>query len=258
MVLTDEQIAFFRREGYLTIPAITTPDELARMRALYDRLFASKAGRADGNQFDLGGADEDGKEAVLPQILGPVKYAPELAETLYRANATAIARQLLGATAAYKGEHMIFKPARTGVATLWHQDQAYHDPKLDYDNVNVWLPLQDATLENGCMQFVPRSHTWDVLPHHPIGHDPRVHGLEVDEPERFAQQAVACPLPAGSACFNRSYMLHYAGANRSDIPRRAYILVFSNPPKPATRTRAFPWQNRETACQARLKTQARM
>ncbi|MCW8129172.1 MAG: phytanoyl-CoA dioxygenase family protein [Planctomycetota bacterium] len=256
VTLTDEQVAFFRREGYLAIPSITSPEELARLREIYDGLFSSKAGRDDGNQFDLGGTDEEGKEAVLPQILNPRKYAPELEHTLYAANAAAISRQLLGADASARGEHMIYKPARTGAATPWHQDQAYHDPAQDYDNVNVWMPLQDATVENGCMQFVPRSHTWDVLPHHPIGHDPRVHGLEVDEPERYAAQAVACPLPAGGACFHRSYLLHYAGANRSDLPRRAYIMVFGLPSKPARRARHFPWQQRETTRQARLKAKA--
>ena len=62
--------------------------------------------------------------------------------------------------------------------------------------VNVWTPLVPARVENGCMQFVPGSHQQDVLPHHPIGNDPRVIGLEVDEPEAYAARAAACPIPA--------------------------------------------------------------
>src|SRR5436190_9702871 len=96
VVLTQDQIDFYHREGYLALDAITTPEEVAWMREIYDRLFASRAGREAGDQFDLGGSDEDGKTAVLPQILQPSKYAPELKEGLFRVNALHVAKQLLG------------------------------------------------------------------------------------------------------------------------------------------------------------------
>src|SRR5688572_20744765 len=104
ITLSAEQIDFYRREGYLTLPAITPLEEVERLRQIYDRLFAMRAGREVGDQFDLAGTDQEDKPATLPQILEPAKYAPELAEALYRTNAQAIARQLLGPEAAYTGE----------------------------------------------------------------------------------------------------------------------------------------------------------
>ena len=94
--LTPEQIASYNENGFLSLPAITTHEEVEKLRQIYDRLFATKAGREKGDHFDLGGTDEDNKEAVLPQILGPSQYAPELLQTLLRANAIAIAHQLGG------------------------------------------------------------------------------------------------------------------------------------------------------------------
>src|SRR5579871_36917 len=94
VTLTPEQIAFYHREGYLALEAITTQEEVAWLREVYGRLFAGRAGREFGDQFDLGGTDEDDAPAVLPQILNPAKYAPELQQGLYRVNAIAIARQL--------------------------------------------------------------------------------------------------------------------------------------------------------------------
>src|SRR5689334_21360436 len=85
--LTQDQIEFYRREGFLALDAITTPEEVAWLREIYDRLFAMRAGREEGNQFDLAGPDEEGTEAALPQILSPSKYAPELKEGLFRINA---------------------------------------------------------------------------------------------------------------------------------------------------------------------------
>jgi ectoine hydroxylase-related dioxygenase (phytanoyl-CoA dioxygenase family) len=115
------------------------------------------------------------------------------------------------------------------------------------------MPLQQATVENGCMQFIPGSHKLEVLPHHSIGHDPRVHGLEVDDvPEVDEERAVACPLPPGGATFHASRTLHYAGANKSDQPRRAYILGFGAPAKQRDEPRRFPWQEeKQTARQQR-------
>ena len=88
--LTSEQVECFRREGYLAIEAITSQEEIQWVRGIYDRLFSERAGRTEGNQFDLGGSDEDGKEEVLPQILGPAQYAPELEDAQFRLNAKSI------------------------------------------------------------------------------------------------------------------------------------------------------------------------
>src|SRR5690606_3132410 len=149
----------FEEEGYLAIDALTTQEEIAWLREVYDRIFRERAGREEGNQFDLAGTDEDGKEAALPQILNPAKYAPELNQSQLLANATTVARQLLGEEAQVGFAHAIFKPARSGAPTPWHQDAAYWNPSLKYHSISIWVPLQEATPENGCMQFVPRSHT---------------------------------------------------------------------------------------------------
>lgn len=254
LTLTSEQIEFFQQEGYLTLPAITTPEEVESLCEIYDYLFSSKAGRKEGDHLDLSSTDEDDQEAVLPQILKPSKYAPELADTLFRANAEAIARQLLGTEARFGGDHAIRKPAGSGVETPWHQDEAYWDPDVEYQSLSIWIPLQEATLENGCMQFVPRSHTQEVLPHHSIGHDPRIIGLEVDDVEKLTARAVACPIPAGGATLHHSRTLHYTGPNYSTGPRRAYILGFGTPPKKREKSRDFYWLTmQQTKWQERVK-----
>ena len=256
ITLTDDQIAFYHENGFLAIDAITTPEEIERLRVVYDSLFASKAGRNEGNQLDLAGTDEEGKEASLPQILGPRKYAPELAGTLYEANALAISQQLLGKDAHFLGDMAIFKPAGSGAPTPWHQDEAYWDPSVNYHNLSVWMPLQEATLENGCMVFLPGSQKQEIVPHQSIGGDTRVHGLEILEPVNEAE-AVACPLPAGGATFHDARTMHFAGANHSAVPRRAYILGFSGGVTPREDSRRFPWNEvKHTARDAREKAAA--
>jgi ectoine hydroxylase-related dioxygenase (phytanoyl-CoA dioxygenase family) len=240
--LTQEQIDFCHREGYLVLPRLMPPEEVPWVREVYDRLFAERAGREEGNQFDLGGSDEEDRTAVLPQILNPARYAPELKEGRFRANALAVAKQLLGPEAGYQGEHAILKPASYGAPTPWHQDEAYWNPTLEYSSFSAWIPLQEATVENGCLWFVPRSHRLEVLPHHCINHDVRVHGLEVDAvPEADSSSAVPCPIPAGGCTIHANRTLHYAGPNATGEPRRAYILGFGLPSRPREEPRDFPW-----------------
>jgi ectoine hydroxylase-related dioxygenase (phytanoyl-CoA dioxygenase family) len=256
-LITSEQVDQFHRDGFCALPAITTAQEVGWLREIYDRLFDQRAGRADGNQFDLAGADEEGEEAALPQILMPSRYAPELKDGLFRRNALAIAHALLGAEAIAQGEHAILKPARGGPATPWHQDEAYWGEQVDYNAISIWIPLQDATVENGCMHFVPGSNKLDVLPHHSIGHDRRVHGLEVDDGAAEFSRAVACPIPAGGCTVHHCRTLHYAGPNRSSEARRAYILAFGTPPMPRPTPRVFHWNRiKETAREARAQRSA--
>jgi len=243
--LTQDQIDFFFAQGYLAIDAITTQDEVESLRKIYQWLFTNKIGRENGDFFDLGGTDEDGVEESLPQMLKPSKYAPQLKETLHWANANAIARQLFGDEIQHSGEHMIYKQPYSNSPTPWHQDQAYHKPDVITRNVTIWMPLHEATIEGGCMQFVPGSHKIDVQPHHSLNNDDRITALEVDNPKKWQKESVACPLPAGGATLHHSYMLHYTAANRSATPRRAYILGFTMPKIKRDTPLQFPWMEKK-------------
>ncbi len=254
--LTPEQVAFFNEEGYLAIDALTSQEEVAWLREIYDRLFEQRAGREEGAQFDLAGTDEEGKEAALPQILNPAKYAPELLDSQLLKNATKLVQQLIGSEAKAQFAHAIFKPAKFGAETPWHQDASYWSPAHRHRAVSIWVPLQEATPENGCMEFVPGSHRdqW-VVDHQSINNDPRIHGLElVPEEMHRVKDAVACPLPPGGCTVHGGYMLHHTGPNKSDVPRRAIILAGGLPGIKLDEPRVFPWlQNKQTARIERAK-----
>jgi len=253
--LTKEQIKSFKTKGYLSIDELTDSEDVLFLRKLYDKIFSEKAGRDLGDQFDLAGTDEDGKAQSLPQILNPAKYAPEMNESRLLLNATKIAKQLLGDNAVCEFAHAIYKPPLIGSETPWHQDAAYWKPHLRYNSVSIWIPLQEATEENGCMQFMPHSHELDIITHQSINNDPRIHGLELS-PEAIEKvnNSVVCPLKAGGATFHGPYMLHKTGPNKSDIPRRALILNAMLPPETRDNPLKFRWlEEKETARDKRVK-----
>lgn len=250
MQLTEQQIADFREQGFLRLERLVASEEVSWIREIYDRLFTERAGWNRGDQFDLAGTDRPEDRPRLPQLMNPATYAPELEKAAFRQAAHGLACQLLGEGAGRGDEHAILKPAGDGAETPWHQDEAYWDPAYEYEALSVWVPLQEATMDNGCMWFIPGSHRDGVLPHHSIGNDVRVHGLETSEADR--NLAVPCPVPAGGCTIHHCRTLHYAGPNRTGKPRRAYILTFRRPPVRLAVAREFPWLTaRRAARQAR-------
>jgi ectoine hydroxylase-related dioxygenase (phytanoyl-CoA dioxygenase family) len=254
--LTDAQVAFFRENGFLRIERITTDEEVEWLRGIYDRLFAERVGEEKGEYFDLAGPRAHGGQEVLPQVLGPERTFPELRDTLYFRNAKRLAARLLDMDEAVVngGGHMILKPARYGRETPWHQDEAYWNPDIIPQSLSVWLPLDPATVESGCLQFIPGSHREEVRWHRHIDNDPTVHGLVTDDVD--PSRAVACPLPVGGATFHHCRVLHHSAANTTDRPRRAYIVVMGGPPIKRATPDERPWQAEEREALAKLASLA--
>lgn len=255
--LSPEQILHYQHQGFLAIPSGVVPaEELPLVRAAYDRIFADQAGRKDGRHFALFGDERRPDQPMVHQILGPEQYAPELTRTVAWANARAILTALLGAEPASMSGHAICKPPHSPLATPWHQDESYWHPGHYHISASIWIPLQDVDAESGCMQFIPGSHLGEILPHRPVCDDPRAQGLELEPGDWDLSNAAICPLSAGGCTIHGGKMLHYTGANRAAVPRRAWIIGGGVPaPKrliPAVR----PWVERMQKARAAAAAEA--
>ncbi len=237
--LTDAQVASFDRDGFLRVDALTDHAEVEVLLGLYDDLFKRKEGFDEGDRIEL---NADVARAPLPQVVNPERYAPLLIQGLAYRNAREIARQLLGPGCVPTGNHAILKPARIGGATPWHQDEAYWDPRYAHRGMSIWLALQPATLENGCMRFISGSHRGPVLPHELISADS--HGLRLSGATPDAGETV-CELPTAAATIHDGRTIHAAGPNMSDRPRRALVFGFGLAPVLLDRPNHYPWQRPE-------------
>jgi ectoine hydroxylase-related dioxygenase (phytanoyl-CoA dioxygenase family) len=237
--LREAQIEAFDRDGFIAIDALTDLAEIDTLRSLYDELFRRASGFAAGDRLEL---VADGERSLLPQIVNPERYVPQLIAGRAFRNAQRIAWQLLGDGFEPAGNHAIMKPAGLGAATPWHQDEAYWDPRCAHRAISIWMPLQAATLANGCMQFMAGSHRGPVFPHELIS--ATAHGLRLTQPAP-AGPASACELPAGGATIHAGRTLHYAGANSSNQPRRALVFGFRTPPVGLREPHHYPWQRPE-------------
>jgi Phytanoyl-CoA dioxygenase (PhyH) len=239
MRLTSAQRASFERDGFLRLEALTDDAEVEVLLGLYDELFRRDGGFDAGDRIEL---NADVAHSPLPQVVNPERYAPRLVEGAAYRNAQEIARQLLGSDCAPTGNHAILKPARIGGETPWHQDEAYWDPRYAHRAISIWLALQPATLENGCMRFVPGSHRGPVLPHELIDADS--HGLRLSGTLPDVED-VTCELPAAGATVHEGRTLHAAGPNRSGQPRRALVFGFGLAPVLLDTPNHYPWQRPE-------------
>jgi ectoine hydroxylase-related dioxygenase (phytanoyl-CoA dioxygenase family) len=233
------EVDAFARDGFLRLERLASDQEVAQLRSTFDRLFGGDVDIPDADRVRL--ARDDAGAGVLTQVLNPDTYAPELRETSVYGAAFALARQLLGPDAHRMGMHAILKPPRHGAETPWHQDEAYWDAEWDYRAISVWLPLQPATVENGCLHFVPGSHLLEVQEHRLA--DEGAEALMLSEPAPdLVASSVACPIPVGGATVHANRTVHYAGPNLTGAARRALVFAFSAPGKRRSEPRQFPWQ----------------
>lgn len=225
--MSSQQSESFWDNGYLQVDEQVMPaDELVWFREMYDALFVNP--KVLRLHFDA--ERDDGTPGVVDQILVPEMTVPEILETTWYANAKQIACALLGIDESEilpnSGTHMIFKPATAGRDTPWHQDEAYWEqPKVTAHSLSVWTPLDDVTVESGCMQFLPGSHRSDVVGHRNVGlGEP----LVLEDPPDFST-SVACPIAAGAATVHHCRTIHYSGPNYSERPRRAISALIHGP-----------------------------
>ncbi len=249
VALTEDQIETFHRDGFVAVGRVTTDEELDWLREVFDHLFSRKVGGFPGGYFDLSRPYNSEGDDHVPQVLHPSTRVPRLRETLLHRNGRRIAEQLLGVAPDESDErvtawdHMIFKPARHGSELPWHQDEAYWETGFRYSALGCWVPLDDATLDNGCLHFVPGSHRGRVLPHRHIGGDPSVHGLELDPAADPVDTSSgrAVELAAGEATAHHCRTLHHSGPNRTEGVRRAYATEYQLRPEPCDDDEPRPW-----------------
>jgi hypothetical protein len=160
----------FAREGYLKVDALIDSDEVGRMRGLYDR-FLDGSIDTGAMRADLGAGSErkEGVKENITQIMWPSEFVPVLHDTPAYRNALRLVRDLLGDDMAFDFDMLIDKAPRSGTPTPWHQDCAYWPDLPDKRAASCWIALDESTLDNGCMWFVPKSRESRLRPHHPAG-----------------------------------------------------------------------------------------
>jgi ectoine hydroxylase-related dioxygenase (phytanoyl-CoA dioxygenase family) len=222
--LTDEQIGFFQEQGYLAGVRVLTDEQIETLRGELEEFFRSDhAGRELWYEYHTNESADP--NTVLFHALGAWRIRPGFHDLLWNPAFTVAASQLLGASVRFWHDQLFCKPARHGGVVAWHQDYSYWTRTEPMAHLTCWIGLDDADAENGCVQYVPGSHRWDLLPITGLAGD--MHAIrEVLDDEQWGamQRPVHAELKAGEATFHHPLMVHGSRDNLTDRPRRATVI----------------------------------
>lgn len=220
--VTEAQVAFYQKNGYVQIHNVLTPEEVEQIRAdLAEAIEDRKVGRTSDGR----GENQFYKKVFLQQVNlwrdheGVRRYV--LSKRIGE-----IARRLAGvAKMRLWHDHALFKLPENSVASDWHQDWVYW-PMNHAGALSCWMALDDVDLVNGCLQFVPGSHRWGIFPAIALGTGKKDLEHMLDEQEQAKFKPIAMPMKAGSCTFHDGLTFHYATPNLSDKPRRAFATIY--------------------------------
>ncbi|MBI3911946.1 MAG: phytanoyl-CoA dioxygenase family protein [Armatimonadetes bacterium] len=225
-MLTEAQVREFHENGFLKAGRVYDDD---RVEALCQRLDAVMEGRTEAKPEcvrNLLGQSEQ----VVVQIINIWEADDLFRAHPYHPQICAMAAQLMSADVVRVWHDQIqYKLPRVGGPTDWHQDHPYWPIIEPADLVSAWLALDDATLENGCMRMVPRSHRWGPHKGGTIGTDPDgftpTPDMSLVPPEEKIE-IVPCEVRRGEVMFHHCLTWHGSAPNRSGKPRRAIAVHY--------------------------------
>lgn len=221
--LTDEQVAFFHREGYLAGVRMLDDRQVDTLRDELQRLVDPAH---PGNKlfYEFHSNESTDPSRVLFHALGAWRIAPGFHDVLWNPRFTMAASQLLGGGVRFWHDQLFCKPARDGGVVAWHQDYSYWTRTQPMAHLTCWIGLDDSSRDNGCLYYVPRSHRWPLLPKPVIAGDMEAIRTVMSAEQLAEFKPVAIELKAGECAFHHPLMLHGSYENRTDRPRRATVI----------------------------------
>jgi ectoine hydroxylase-related dioxygenase (phytanoyl-CoA dioxygenase family) len=234
--LSDEQVRFFHDNGYLSGVRVLSDEQVEQLRGELQELFDPAH---PGNELfhEYHSNESPDPSRVLFHALGAWRIQPGFHDLLWSPAFTVPASQLLDGGVRFWHDQLFCKPAQHGGVVAWHQDYSYWTRTRPMAHLTCWIALDDATRDNGCLQYVPGSHRWELLPVTGLAGDMDAIQSVLSEEQKRQFRPVAVELKKGYASFHHPLMVHGSYANSTDRPRRATVInVFRDGTRSASDT----------------------
>jgi phytanoyl-CoA hydroxylase len=219
--VTDAHIQQYRELGFLSIEDAFTPDEVRDGIAGLLHLIGGGNAEFKSIQFEAKAAANldsltiEQKQDAVRKLMWFTEFEPRLKALSHHPKLLALVERLLGTKAPTMFQDMaLLKPPRLGREKPWHQDKAYFNIDPRERVVGVWIALDAATTDNGCMHLLPQ------LPRQPIVHFQR-RDWQICDAEILGNECVATPLRPGGVLLFDGLLVHGTPHNTSDQRRRA-------------------------------------
>lgn len=228
--LSREQIEFFKVNGFVGGIKMLDEKQIEKIRKDLSEIADPKH---PGHElfYEFHSNESTDPSTILFHALGAWRITPGLHDVLWNPRFLMAASQLLGnVPVRFWHDQIFWKPPKQGGVVAWHQDYSYWTRTKPIAHLTCWCALDDSTKENGCLQYIPGSHNWGLLPKPVIaGELQGIKDFLNDEQKKQFENPQYAEVKAGEAIFHHSLTLHGSGANTSSKPRRAFVInVFAD------------------------------
>lgn len=249
--MTTAAVEQFHSEGYVVQPGVYAAADLAPIREAIADLVEREANRLHGEgrladpcadaSFEtrlvrINQTDSEAAREIYMNILGKGGggfSGPAMLTMLRHPALLSCIESLVGPDIVGSSVYRI-RPKVPGWVhgeVPWHQDSGYFMPHCDQHLiVTCWIPLVDATLENGCLHVLPRHHQGGIIRHYTGGHGGFLE-IPTDELGREIKP-VPLEMGAGDVLFMTNLTPHASFENRTDQVRWSLDLRYQNASAP--------------------------
>ena len=223
--LMNEQVSFFNENGYLAGVKMLDDEQINFLRNELTEI-ADINHPAHSLYYEFHSNESSDPSTILFHALGAWRIGPGFHDVLWNPRFLVAASQLLGnVPVRFWHDQLFWKPAKKGGVVAWHQDYSYWTRTKPINHLTCWCALDSSTKENGCLQYIPGSHKWGLLPKPVIaGELEGIKDFLSEEQKRKFDHPQFAEVKAGEAIFHHSLTLHGSGANTSTKPRRAFVI----------------------------------
>lgn len=207
--LSNQQLEFYAREGYVFLGSVMDEPTLENFRAEEARFRDAKT-------------DAPGQLTIFRSQVHD--FSPVVREYALNGPHLGAMQQLVAPNLALWFNQFVTKlPDGESQKSEfpWHQDNGYVSIE-PANNVTIWIALDDVDEENGCVWVVPRSHENGLLDHTPKGADSWFLNVPVEG------DGVPAILKAGEAVAFTGLTLHRSKWNKTGRARRAFFLEYAD------------------------------
>lgn len=223
-LLSEDQLQFYHENGYVVGPRLLDEEQIEALRSQLNGLTQPDHPGQD-LWYEYHSNESGDPDQVLFHALGAWRIAPGFHDILWHAPFTTAASQLLQGPVRFWHDQLFCKPAGHGGVVAWHQDYSYWTRTRPMAHLTCWIGLDDSTVENGCVHYIPGSHQWNLLPITGLAGDMAAIRNVLDDAQwQKFQSPAAVELKAGECVFHHPLTIHGSFANRSSRPRRAVVI----------------------------------
>ena len=227
--LTLEQIQSYQRDGFLLVEDFLNQEELTFWRDCVTEAIGQRGGqKMPGSDIKVGeddGINEDSDyfSKVFDQMLNLWQTNDKVKEIMLNEKLGEMVAKLADwdGTRIWHDQALIKRPWAN--PTSWHLDTPFWSFN-DRRALSIWVALDDATYQNGCLYFIPGSYHHTTIENPGIGKN--MDGVFEFYPQFKKTKSVGVPMKAGSCSFHNGLTIHGAGANMTNGFRRAMTCAY--------------------------------